>query len=126
MSDEIASLVTRKEHGRVTVLELTLQALRDAPTAYALRDQVLASLGTPLPEHLVLDLRHITSIGSMGFLVFLALRRQSESSRIVLCNVSEPIRDMFQACRLISDDPSAKMPFELAATLEKALDRLGD
>src|SRR5205807_3852 len=105
----------------VTVITVTADQIREADQAYGLRDEILAILNASQPSCLVLDLGELSFIGSIGFLAFLGVRRHLAGGRIVICNMSGPVHDMFAVCQLISSDPAKKTPFEAAATLEAAI-----
>ena len=111
-------------HGGVLVITILVERIRDAETSYALRDEILSLIDGATVGHVVFDLRRVTFMGSAGFLAFLAVRRHLEVGRIVFCNISRPVRDMFEVCRLISKDPSMTAVFEADDTLEAALARL--
>ena len=88
-----------------------------------------APSGTPtqqpsLPKDVVLDLGKAKFIGSIGFLAFLGVRRELPNGRIVLCNLFQPVRDMFVVSRLIQTASNPGAPFEVAETKEAALERL--
>ena len=50
---------------------------------------------------------------ALGFLAFLGVRRKQPTGRIVLCNLSPQIREMFEVCRLLArDELDTAAPFE--------------
>ena len=112
-------------HGSVLVATITADQLRDATLVYALRDELISLLNATGAQSLVLDLEKVRYIGSIGFLAFLGVRRHLGGARIVLCNMSEPTRQMFSVCRLIPTDTTNEAPFEVDSTVPSALTRLG-
>lgn len=110
-------------HGDVLVITILVEKVHDAETAHALRDEIFSLMDGEKPNHVVIDFQRVTFMGSVGFLVFLALRRRLEAGQIVVCNISRPVHDMFKVCRLISTDPSTTAAFEAEDTLEAALAR---
>ncbi len=96
--------------------------IREAAVAYALRDELLALVEESGTRHLILDVRQLKFIGSIGFLAFLGVRRQM-SGQIIFCGMTEPVRQVFQVSRLIPSG-SEERPFGLEDTLEAALARL--
>jgi anti-anti-sigma factor len=108
----------------VLIVTVTAEQIREAAQAYALRDEILAILDSSQATNLVLDLGQLTFVGSIGFLAFLGVRRHLASGRIVICNLSGPVREMFAVCQLISSDPAKRAPFEAAETLDSAVARL--
>ena len=109
-----------RHDGVLTVLVL-LGEIRDSHTAYAFRDEVIAEMKQATTRDVIFDLSRVRFIGSVGFLAFLGVRRQLSGGRIVLCHMSDSIREVFQVCRLIANsDKGAKAPFEEAETLHDA------
>jgi len=109
----------------VLVATFNIEEIRDAPMAYALRDELISLVSSAAARHLVIDARNVAFISSIGFLAFLGVRRHLSHGRIILCELREPVLQMFEACRLIPTPQSSGAPFEVAATLQEAVDRLG-
>lgn len=112
---------TGEHAGNFLVVKVLAPQLREAQVAYKLRDEIITLIAEPQPKGVVLDLSNATFIGSVGFLSFLGVRRHLKDGRIILCNLSVPIRDMFAACRLIPSDSSRAAPFETAENVSTAL-----
>lgn len=111
-------------HGNVLVITVMVEQLRDAKTSYALRDEMLRLVEEAKTNRVVIDLKNVAFLGSIGLLALLAVRRRLEGGRIVICNMSYAIRSVFDLCRLIAEGPSATAPFEAESSLDAALDRL--
>jgi anti-anti-sigma factor len=107
----------------ILVVTVTAPEVRDVDLAYSLRDEIAALVDSSQARNLVLDAGSIQFIGSIGFLAFLGVRRYLGDGRIILCNLSPPVREVFAICKLISTD-GTKAPFEVAATVESAVGRL--
>ena len=114
--------------GNVLVVDVLLEQVRDQPgspdTSYALRDEILSLMQAGEIDHVVIDLERVTFLGSVGLLAFLAVRRKLEGGSVVLCNVAESIQAMLQVCLLISKDPGKTAPFQVADSVEPALELL--
>jgi anti-anti-sigma factor len=110
--------------GNVLVVNVLLEQIRDPQTSYALRDEILSLMKAGEIHHVVIDLKPVNFLGSVGLLAFLAVRRQLEGGSIVLCNVAEGIRTMLEICMLVSKDPGKMTPFEIEGSVESALARL--
>ena len=108
-------------HGHVLAIDILADQFFDADTAYRLRDAMLSLIRSSSARHVVLDFRNVTLFGSVAFLAFLAVRRHVEDGRVVICNLSETNRRVFETCRLISSDPSVMAPFEVADSLGAAI-----
>src|SRR5437870_3650305 len=96
--------------------------IREPAVAYDLRNEMLALVKEAKCQDLVIDARNLISIGSVGFLSFLGVRRELKG-RIVLCNLSDAIYQSFAVCRLVPVGDDSVAPFEAAETLEEALAR---
>jgi len=110
--------------GRVLTVSILLDQVRDAKVAHDFRDDIIALINREQPKGIVIDLAKVKFIGSVGLLAFLGVRRQLSGGRIVLCNLSDPIREMFSVCRLIATDTKTAPPFETANTTAEALAQL--
>jgi anti-anti-sigma factor len=110
--------------GNVLVIEVLLDQVRDPQSSYALRDEILSLMKAGEIDHVVVDLKRVTFLGSVGLLAFLAVRRHLEGGSVVLCNVADGIQAMLQVCLLISKDPARTAPFQLEPSIESALARL--
>ena len=124
MSQLIPKLARASVVDSITVVTVTAEQIREADQAYALRDEIREILNQANPSCLVLELVKFNFVGSIGFLAFLGVRRHLAGGRIVICNMSGPVHDMFAVCQLISPDPAKKAPFEAAKTLDSAIARL--
>ncbi len=110
--------------GNVLIVTVLLEQIRDPQTSYALRDEILSLMNAGEIQHVVIDLKSVNFLGSVGLLAFLAVRRQLKGGSIVLCNVAEGIQAMLQICMLISKEPGKTAPFDLADSVESAVARL--
>jgi len=124
MADHPAPLALATVENKNLVVEVSVEQMRESSLAYRLRDEMIAHVEQSKPANIVIDLGKVGFVGSVGFLAFLGVRRHLGSGRIVLCNLSKPIRDMFAVCRLIPTEANSAAPFEIAATREEALLRL--
>ena len=111
------------ENGNLVVSVVEGQ-VREAEVAYRLRDEIISLIDEQKPTNIVLDLANVKFIGSVGFLAFLGVRRHLGGGRIVLCNLSEPTREIFAICRLIPTETNAGAPFEIAPDTAAALAQL--
>ena len=119
--ENLPETCTSAASGNSLVVTILTAQLRDAQIAYKLRDDIIGLIGDSQPAGVVLDLSKVAFIGSVGFLSFLGVRRHLKGGRIVLCNLSDPIRDMFGVCRLITTDANAVAPFETAKSVADVL-----
>ncbi len=115
------STVSCELEGSVLVVNVLPEQLRDYPVVQALREGVIAAIEQTKVKHVVIDLSRVKHLGSVAFLAFLAIRRQSGIDRIVLCGLSEFVQELFRMCKLIASAGGKNAPFEQAATREEAL-----
>jgi anti-anti-sigma factor len=123
MTQPVCSAAGALQNGNL-VVTIHEPHLREAATAYRIRDEINAMIDAQKPQNIVLDLTDVKFIGSVGFLAFLGVRRHLGAGRIVLANLSDSTRDIFSICRLIPTTTNQSAPFEVAATVEEALSRL--
>jgi anti-anti-sigma factor len=123
VSDNQLQYAAGSVHENVLVIEIAVQQIRDPDTVYALRDEMLSLIDSAGTNHLVLDFQRVTFVGSVAFLAFLAVRRRLKDGRIVICNLSDSIRLVFEICRLISKDASSTAAFEVEQSRDAALAR---
>ncbi len=115
--------VHASEVNGVLVLKIGVSELRTPEVSYAVRD-ALTEAARDKASQLVLDLDAVSFVGSVGMLAFLGLRRLSGLDRVVLCNVSDNIRELFLVCKLLSNDPTQVAPFEYAREVDDAVEKL--
>jgi anti-anti-sigma regulatory factor len=113
---------TRLADDGVLVATIGVGEIREPAVAYDLRNEMLALVEEAGTQHLIIDARNLASIGSVGFLSFLGVRREIKG-RIVLCNLAQTIYQSFAVCRLIPLNDDGIAPFEVARTLEEAIAR---
>ncbi len=102
----------------VTILETQL---RDFEKVTQVKLAIIAALQQHQPQTVLLDLQHVTYIGSVGFLAFLGLRREKYVENVVLCNVAPNVHQLFSICKLIPDGSSMTAPLKIADTLDSAM-----
>ena len=103
------------------VLEITTPELRTPEVTHALRDEVVAAVHDEKASNVLLDLKQVTFLGSVGMLVFLAVKRLPEVRRIVLCNLAPSIREVLLICKLLSNEPGQDAPLEHIDDVDEAL-----
>lgn len=117
----INNTVTCTLDGNVLVVEVLPEQLRDFAVVQSLRDGVISSIEQTQVKNVVIDLSRVKHIGSVAFLAFLAIRRQTGIDRIVLCHLTEFVQELFRMCKLIATGNGKAAPFEQAATRDEAV-----
>jgi anti-anti-sigma factor len=124
--NEPDSTVDCSVHGTALVATVLIQELRENEAIQRLKDELLAAVTLAKPRNVIIDLSHVRFVGSVGFLVFLRVRREPGIGRIVLCHLNENVRGAFALCRLIPDAAHSSAPFDVADTRLEALVRCGE
>ncbi|MCC6508676.1 MAG: STAS domain-containing protein [Pirellulaceae bacterium] len=107
--------------GQVLVVNVLVEQLRDITVVQAMREGVIAAIEESQTKNVVIDLSNVKHIGSVAFLAFLAIRRQGNVDRIVLCNLSEFVQELFRMCKLIATGNGKSAPFEQTANRTDAI-----
>ena len=118
--------ITFESHNSTLVINVITEELSAPEECHGLRDEIVALVDREQPRNVILNLSRIKFIGSMGLLGFLTLARRTELDRILLCELSENVKGMFVACRLVSEDPAQPLAFGLATTVDDALKKVLD
>lgn len=124
MSESQSSCSRGAIRGNVLVVDVLLDQIRDAELSYSLRDEILSLMKAGEIDHVVINLEQVTFLGSIGLLAFLAVRRQLADGSVVLCNVADGIQAMLQVCLLVSTDPAKTAPFQVAESVEAAMQKV--
>jgi stage II sporulation protein AA (anti-sigma F factor antagonist) len=110
----------------IVVLSLSLQRVESYETAEAMgRELVAAVQGKPSPR-VVLDMGKLVYMSSVGYGPLISLRSfiREAGGRMVLCQLSPVVREMFETTRLLINPNSPKSLFEFTDSREKALEML--
>lgn len=111
----------------VLVLTIEDKQIKDSIVAQELRYELVHALNSRQATLVILDLRNVTFMTSLACVAFIAVKQaiKSHDGRVALCNMSEFIRKLFNAKRLLTRSPnSGNVAFEGAGTLQEAIDML--
>jgi anti-anti-sigma factor len=103
----------------VTILETHM---RDQEKVNQIREALLSAVAGSKAQNAIIDLVRVQFIGSIGFLAFLALRRAPGIEQVILCNLSDNLRELFSICRLIPTPGQNSAPFLVAPNVPDALE----
>lgn len=109
-----STLMSSSRDGDVVKVRLLPEELRTPEDCYDLRNEMIAASSGC--RAVLINFENVTFMSSVGLLSFLGLRRAVAENdvRIIFYNLSEDLAAMLTLCRLISDSPHAKAPFETA------------
>jgi anti-anti-sigma factor len=117
-------LVEHVIHGNGIVLTILASHMRDINVVNQIREAMLEAVAGSQCKNAIIDVNQVQFIGSIGFLAFLAVRRAEGIENVVLCNMSDNLKELFSICRLIPVNDSSSAPFRVAGTISEALDSL--
>jgi anti-anti-sigma factor len=106
-------LKTGVEQG-VLVLTPSPSRLEGDSMAQTLVDDMQAAVALAGADKVVIDLEHVQYLTSANFRPFLALRKhlQEKGGRMMLCNLSPVVLELFEATKLIGSKGSSTVIFE--------------
>ena len=118
-------LTCRTEQG-VLVVVLTATQMTGDQLADEMRQELIGAVTEHNATRLVLDFQNVRYLGSAGFRPLLSLYRKlrDASGRMVFCNLSPDVAEVFLITRLITTSRSSTAPFEQAPDLPTALARV--
>ena len=111
----------------VLVLTIEVEEVKDYAIAEELKYELLHALNSKKAIRVVLDLQKMTFITSLACVAFIGVKQaiKDAEGRVVLCNMTEFIRKVFNAKRLLTRSPhSGYIAFESADSLQAAIDLL--
>ncbi len=95
--------------------------LRDLNQVQEIKQVLLSAVAEHKPTNIVIDFQNIEFIASIGFLAFLAVRRESGIEQIALCGLQDNVREVFMLCKLISSSNDSSSPFAAFSTVQEAI-----
>ncbi|MDV6031686.1 MAG: STAS domain-containing protein [Phycisphaera sp. RhM] len=123
MTEHEKTFVLSSLNGTTLVLEIQTDQIRDTETASAISREMIALAKENQANRLVIDMHSVCFMGSVGFLALMGLRRHLDEPSIILCGLSEHLKDILEACKLISRDPDEPAMFAMTDTVDEAMQR---
>lgn len=111
------------------VLTIEVEQVKDFTVSEELRYELVHAVTSRQAKRIILDLRNMTFMTSLACVAFIGVRQAMKDmdGRVVLCNMTEFIRKVFSAKRLlVRPKNNGNVAFESADTLEDALAMLAD
>jgi anti-anti-sigma factor len=106
---------------------MELTEVKDYMIAEELRYELVHAVKRSKSKAFVLDLRNMTFMTSLAFVAFIGLKHgvREIDGRLILCNMTEFIRKVFNAKRLLTPGANTgNVAFEEADTLADAIARV--
>lgn len=108
-------------HSSCLVIKILESQMRDFAKVIQIKGAIVTAVREVLPKTVIIDLSRLTFVGSVGFLAFLAIRREPTVENIILCNLDANIYKVFSVCKLIPDGADASAPLQVADTVDAAI-----
>ena len=121
--------ITLRLESDILILTLELEQVKDYVVAEELRYEMMHAAKRFKRKKIVVDLQNMTFMTSLACVAFIGLKAgvRDNHARIVMCNMSEFIRKVFNAKRLLTPSQNTgSVTFEEAETLNDALARLAE
>jgi anti-anti-sigma factor len=125
MSSSNRYIATNETDG-ILVLTLSLQRVDSYETAEAMGRELVAAVQDKPSPRVVLDMSKLEYMSSVGYGPLISLRSyiREAGGRLVLCQLSPVVKEMFETTRLLINPHSPKSLFEFTDSREKALEML--
>ena len=111
----------------VLVLTMDLVEVKDYMIAEELRYELVHAVKRATSKKFALDLRNMSFMTSLAFVAFIGLKHmvREVEGRLILCNMTDFIRKVFNAKRLLTPGANTgNVAFEEAKSLAEAIERL--
>jgi anti-anti-sigma factor len=108
------------------VLTLTTKEIVGDEIAEELREQLMTVAAHARAQNVILDFQHVKYLSSAGFRPLLSLHKQLRQGggRLIFCQLTEVVHEIFEVTRLISTKGSTPAPFDVFATVSAAIDSI--
>jgi stage II sporulation protein AA (anti-sigma F factor antagonist) len=119
--------ISTSTEGETLVLTLELEQVKDYVLAEELRYELTHAVKRANASRIVVDLGNMTFMTSLACVAFLGLKSavREMGGRLVLCHMTEFIRKVFSAKRLLTPSQhTGNVAFEVTDSLADALEKL--
>lgn len=110
----------------ILILTISDSRIDQYEAAEEMGREMIAAVTSGETNKVAVDLHHLQHMSSVGYGPFLSLHRHLSDSggRLVLCNLSEVIYEVFNSTRLLINPKSKASIFQTAESLPSAIERL--
>jgi anti-anti-sigma factor len=118
--------VNASECENILVLTLLLPRVESYEVAETMGGELVAAVGDKASPRVVLDMSKLVYMSSVGYGPLISLRAfiREAGGRLILCQLSPVVKEMFETTRLLINPQSPHSLFEFAETKDRALDLL--
>jgi stage II sporulation protein AA (anti-sigma F factor antagonist) len=115
--------LTATETDGIDVLTLALERIESYETAEAMGRELIAAVQDKQSPRIVVDMGKLVYMSSVGYGPLISLRSyiREAGGRLVLCELSPVVKEMFETTRLLINPQSPKSLFEFVDSREKAI-----
>jgi len=122
MSNSYRYLTVSETDGTL-VLTLSRERIESYETAEGMGSELVAAVRDKKSPRVVLDMSKLIYMSSVGYGPLISLRSyiREAGGRLVLCQLSPVVKEMFETTRLLINPQSPKSLFEFTDSREQAL-----
>jgi anti-anti-sigma regulatory factor len=121
MATDTSAFIEIVPHPSCLIIKILESQMRDFARVLQIKEAIITAVREVLPKTVIIDLSQLHFVGSVGFLAFLAIRREPTVQNVVLCNLDANVHKVFSVCKLIPDGVDASAPLLMADTVEAAI-----
>ncbi len=112
----------------VLVLTIEEKELRDYDVCKALESEMIDAMSRFEARKIALNFRNVDYMASFGIMALIGFNRKLRESdgRLVVCNLSRWVADVFASTRLLTGGPTQAAPFKGTRDLEAAIAELNE
>ena len=112
----------------IIVVTVTLQRISEFEMAHELGNVLVAAVRQHPAQGVIVDMRNVEYLASVGYGSLISLRScvKETGQRLILCNLSNPLKNVLTATRMLINPHSQEALFEYADSLDAALEMLAD
>ena len=122
MSDEFQHLSVQRDEN-VLILTLEVTRVTEYELAKSLEQELLRTATDQDTPKVAVDMSKLEFMSSVAYMPFIGLRSciHDRGGRLILCEMSDVIREVFDATRLLINPSSPKSLFEYTQSREEAI-----
>ena len=121
MATGTSDLIEILPHSSCLIVKILESQMRDFARVIQIKETIITAVREVVPKTVIIDLSQMHFVGSVGFLAFLAIRREPTVENVVLCNLDANVYKVFSVCKLIPDGANTSAPLQLADTVDAAI-----
>jgi anti-anti-sigma factor len=112
----------------VLVLTIAEKELRDYDVCKALESEMIDAMSRFEAKKIALDFRNVDYMASVGFMSLIGFNHKLRKfgGRLVVCNLSRWVADVFASTRLLTGGSARAAPFKGTPDLEAAIAELNE